>query len=112
MTTMIIGFAWPPLMLALAWYLYNRLSPDVPTVVAATCALTFAWVIAASWSLPWYAVDRVGDAGAAAAQLAHPLADPGDRHAVVAALQRWISDERAGRPDAVTAPAAPEDPAP
>jgi hypothetical protein len=51
----IIGLAWPPLMLALAWYLYNRLSPDVPTVVAATCALTFAWVIAASWSLPWYA---------------------------------------------------------
>ncbi len=53
--TKIIGFAWPPLMLLLAWYLYNRLSPDVPTVVAATCALTFAWVIAASWSLPWYA---------------------------------------------------------
>jgi hypothetical protein len=52
---MIIGFAWPPLMLALAWYLYNRLSPDVPTVVAATCALTFAWTIAASWALPWYA---------------------------------------------------------
>jgi hypothetical protein len=50
----IIGFAWPPLMLALAWYLYNRLSPDVPTVVAATCALTFAWVVAASWALPWY----------------------------------------------------------
>ncbi|HEX8008458.1 MAG TPA: hypothetical protein VF482_18760 [Trebonia sp.] len=50
----LIGFAWPPLMLALAWYLYNRLSPDVPTVVAATCALTFAWVIVAPWSLPWY----------------------------------------------------------
>ena len=54
MVTTVIGFAWPPMMLALAWYLYNRLSPDVPTVVAATCALTFAWVIAASWSLPWY----------------------------------------------------------
>jgi hypothetical protein len=50
-----IGFTWPPLMLALAWYLYNRLSPDVPTVVAATCALTFAWVLVAPWSLPWYA---------------------------------------------------------
>jgi len=50
-----IGFAWPPLMLALAWYLYNRLSPDVPTVVAATCALTFAWVLVAPWALPWYA---------------------------------------------------------
>jgi hypothetical protein len=53
--TKIIGFAWIPLMLLLAWYLYNRLSPDVPTVVAATCALTFAWAIAATWSLPWYA---------------------------------------------------------
>jgi len=54
MVTTIIGFAWEPIMLAVAWYLYNRLSPDVPTVVAATCALTFAWVIAESWSLPWY----------------------------------------------------------
>jgi hypothetical protein len=53
--TTVIGFTWPPLMLALAWYLYNRLSPDVPTVVAATCALTFAWVVVAPWSLPWYA---------------------------------------------------------
>jgi hypothetical protein len=49
-----IGFAWPPLTLALAWYLYKRLSPDVPTVVAATCALTFAWIVVAPWSLPWY----------------------------------------------------------
>jgi hypothetical protein len=55
LVTTVIGFAWPPLMLALAWYLYNRLSPDVPTVVAATCALTFAWVIVAPWALPWYA---------------------------------------------------------
>jgi hypothetical protein len=54
LVTTVIGFTWPPLMLALAWYLYKRLSPDVPTVVAATCALTFAWVIVAPWSLPWY----------------------------------------------------------
>jgi len=52
--TTVIGFTWPLLMLLLAWYLYNRLSPDVPTVVAATCALTFAWVLVAPWSLPWY----------------------------------------------------------
>jgi hypothetical protein len=50
----IIGYCWEPIMLALAWYLYNRLSPDVPTVVVATCALTFAWAMAANWSLPWY----------------------------------------------------------
>jgi hypothetical protein len=49
-----ISFTWPPVMLALAWYLYKRLSPDVPTVVAATCALTFAWIVVAPWSLPWY----------------------------------------------------------
>jgi hypothetical protein len=48
------GFIWPPLMLLLAWYLYNRLSPDVPTVLAATCALTFAWMVVAPWQLPWY----------------------------------------------------------
>jgi hypothetical protein len=28
---------------------------DVVVVVAATCALAFAWAIAATWSLPWYA---------------------------------------------------------
>jgi hypothetical protein len=54
MVSHIISFAWPPLMIALAWYLYKRLSPDVPTVVAATCALTFAWIVVAPWSLPWY----------------------------------------------------------
>jgi hypothetical protein len=52
--TATFGFIWPPLLLLLAWYLYNRLSPDVPTVVAATCALTFAWIVVAPWSLPWY----------------------------------------------------------
>jgi hypothetical protein len=53
-TSRLIGVLWPPLLLALAWYLYNRLSPDVPAVLAATCALTFAWVLVAPWSLPWY----------------------------------------------------------
>jgi hypothetical protein len=52
--TTVFGFIWPPLMLLLAWYLYNRLSPDVPAVVAATCALTFAWIVVAPWQLPWY----------------------------------------------------------
>jgi hypothetical protein len=55
MATTVIGFSWPVLTLLLAWYLYNRLSPDVPTVVAATGALTFAWIVVATWSLPWYA---------------------------------------------------------
>jgi hypothetical protein len=50
----VFGFVWPVLMLLLAWYLYKRLSPDVPTAVAATCALTFAWMVVAPWQLPWY----------------------------------------------------------
>ncbi len=50
----LMSVLWGPLLLALAWYLYNRLSPDVPAVLAATCALTFAWVVVAPWSLPWY----------------------------------------------------------
>jgi hypothetical protein len=54
-TSHVYGYLWPPLTLALAWYLYKRLSPDVPAALAATCALTFAWVIVAPWSLPWYA---------------------------------------------------------
>jgi Glycosyltransferase family 87 len=52
--TSAFGFIWYPLMLLLAWYLYNRLSPDVPTVVAATCALTFAFMVLSPWQLPWY----------------------------------------------------------
>ncbi len=52
--TTVIGAVWIPLLLALAWYLYQRLSPDVPTVVAATCALVFAWMVVAPWQLPWY----------------------------------------------------------
>jgi hypothetical protein len=50
----LISVLWPLLLLLLAWYLYNRLSPDVPAVLAAACALTFAWVLVAPWSLPWY----------------------------------------------------------
>jgi hypothetical protein len=52
--TTAFGFIWYPLVLLLAWYLYLRLSPDVPTVVAASCALTFAWMVVAPWQLPWY----------------------------------------------------------
>jgi hypothetical protein len=50
----LITVLWPPLTLLLAWYLYHRLSPDVPAVLAATCAATFAWVLMAPWTLPWY----------------------------------------------------------
>jgi hypothetical protein len=52
--TSAFGFIWVPLMVLLAWYLYNRLSPDVPTVVAASCALAFAFMVLSPWQLPWY----------------------------------------------------------
>jgi hypothetical protein len=52
--TSAFGFIWVPLMVLLAWYLYNRLSPDVPTVVAASCALTLAFMVLSPWQLPWY----------------------------------------------------------
>lgn len=52
--TSAFGYIWWPLVFLLAWYLYNRLSPDVPTVVAASCALTFAFMVVAPWQLPWY----------------------------------------------------------
>jgi hypothetical protein len=54
LTSTLTDVLWPPLWLLVAWYLYNRLSPDVPAVLAATCALTFAWVLVAPWSLAWY----------------------------------------------------------
>ena len=52
--TSTFGFIWYPLLLLLAWYLYNRLSPDVPTVLAATCALTLSFMVLSPWQLPWY----------------------------------------------------------
>ncbi|MDX6417424.1 MAG: hypothetical protein QOG28_2044 [Trebonia sp.] len=52
--TSTFGFIWYPLMLLLAWYLYNRLSPDVPTALAATCALTLSFMVLSPWQLPWY----------------------------------------------------------
>lgn len=51
-TSLLIGVAWPLLLLALARYLYYRLSPDVPAAVAAICALTFAWVLVARGRRP------------------------------------------------------------
>ena len=52
--TSTFGFIWYPLMVLLAWYLYNRLSPDVPTALAATCALTLSFMVLSPWQLPWY----------------------------------------------------------
>ena len=91
MVTSAYGFIWPPLMLLLAWYLYNRLSPDVPTVVAASCALTFAWMVVEAVAAALVLHDRLGHPRAAAAQLADPLADHCDRGTSAPALQWWSS---------------------
>jgi hypothetical protein len=48
------GVLWPVLMLALAWVLHRRVPADTPAVVTVPFALTFAWILTAPWSMPWY----------------------------------------------------------
>ncbi|MBC9729632.1 hypothetical protein [Streptomyces sp. TRM68367] len=50
-----ISLMWPALMLALTWGLRRRAPADTAAVVAVPFALTFAWMLAAPWSMPWYA---------------------------------------------------------
>ncbi|MER6125461.1 hypothetical protein ABT173_23100 [Streptomyces sp. NPDC001795] len=45
---------WPVLMLALAWAFHRRVPANTPAVVAVPFALTFAWVLTAPWTMPWY----------------------------------------------------------
>ncbi|HEV2343356.1 MAG TPA: hypothetical protein VGS97_04630 [Actinocrinis sp.] len=47
---------WPTLMIMLAVVIYRRFSPDQPTMVTVPFALSFAWIVVAPWSLPWYTV--------------------------------------------------------
>jgi hypothetical protein len=53
-TSAAIGIVWPVLALALAWLIHRRMSPKAPPSVAVFIALTFAWILAAPWSMPWY----------------------------------------------------------
>ncbi|GHK04003.1 hypothetical protein ACWEWI_28275 [Streptomyces sp. NPDC003753] len=48
------GVLWPVVMLVLAWALHRRVPADAPAVVAVPFALTFAWVLTAPWTMPWY----------------------------------------------------------
>ena len=50
----VIGLLWPIAMLVLAWLIDRRISADQPREVVAPFALTFAWVLAAPWVMPWY----------------------------------------------------------
>jgi hypothetical protein len=54
-TSTAIGMIWPVLTLVLAGLIYRRRGPDASPVVAAPIALTFAWILSAPWSMPWYA---------------------------------------------------------
>jgi hypothetical protein len=45
---------WPVMMLGLAWWLHRRVPADAPSSYAMPFALTFAWVLVAPWSMPWY----------------------------------------------------------
>jgi hypothetical protein len=50
----VIGYLWPIATLVVAWFIYRRISSDQPREVVAPFALTYAWILAAPWVLPWY----------------------------------------------------------
>jgi hypothetical protein len=49
-----ISFLWPIATLVIAWFIYRRISSDQPREIVAPFALTYAWILAAPWVLPWY----------------------------------------------------------
>ena len=51
----LISISWPILMLLIAYAIYRKFGADQPAVVTVPFALTFAWILVAPWSLPWYA---------------------------------------------------------
>ena len=54
-STDIISISWPILMVLIAYAIYRRFGADQPAVVTVPFALSFAWILVAPWSLPWYA---------------------------------------------------------
>jgi hypothetical protein len=48
------SIGWPVLMFALGRVIRARVSPKAPPTVAWAFALTFAWILSAPWSMPWY----------------------------------------------------------
>jgi hypothetical protein len=51
----IISISWPILMAIIAYAIYRKFGADQPAVVTVPFALSFAWILVAPWSLPWYA---------------------------------------------------------
>jgi hypothetical protein len=54
LTSSVIGIIWPVMTLVLAWLIHRWTGPNAPLAVAAPFALTFAWILSAPWSMPWY----------------------------------------------------------
>ncbi|MEU9451124.1 hypothetical protein [Streptomyces sp. NPDC048277] len=50
-----VSILWPLLTLGLALVLHRYLPPEAPPVVTVPFALAFAWILAAPWTMPWYA---------------------------------------------------------
>ncbi len=50
----IIAYLWPPLLIVVAWFIYQRISSDQPREIVAPFALTFAWILVAPWVFAWY----------------------------------------------------------
>ncbi|MFB8179617.1 hypothetical protein ACFC8N_27050 [Streptomyces sp. NPDC055966] len=50
-----VSVLWPVLMLGLALVLHRHVPAEAPVVVTVPFVLSFAWIIAAPWSMPWYA---------------------------------------------------------
>ncbi|WP_143658623.1 hypothetical protein [Streptomyces sp. IMTB 2501] len=50
-----VSVLWPVLMLGLALVLHRHVPTGAPAVVTVPFVLSFAWIIAAPWSMPWYA---------------------------------------------------------
>ncbi len=50
----IMGLLWPIAMVAVAWFVYRRISSDQPREVVAPFALTYAWILVAPWVFAWY----------------------------------------------------------
>ncbi|MFE9449534.1 glycosyltransferase family 39 protein [Streptomyces sp. NPDC006739] len=53
-TSAVITVVWPVLTVALARWLHGRFPPGAPSFRTMPFALSFAWVLVAPWSMPWY----------------------------------------------------------
>lgn len=51
----VVSILWPTLMLGLAVVLHRHVPADASPLVTVPFVLTFAWILTAPWSMPWYA---------------------------------------------------------